>query len=136
MDWPLFFSALLSATLLPGSSEALLLYKLSEQQPAIPLLISATSGNVLGSLLTYYMGMFGNAMLHKRWLGIDGAALKKAEQKYQRWGVYSLLMAWLPVVGDPLCLLGGLMKVNFLVFLLLVAAGKVSRYAVLVYLAT
>ncbi len=80
--------------------------------------------------------MFGNAMLHKRWLGIDGAALKKAEQKYQRWGVYSLLMAWLPVVGDPLCLLGGLMKVNFLVFLLLVAAGKVSRYAVLVYLAT
>ena len=136
MDWALFFSAFVSATLLPGSSEALLLYKLSEQQAAIPLLISATSGNLLGSIVTYAMGMFGNALMHKRWLGIDEKALLKAEKNYQRWGVYSLLLAWLPVIGDPLCLLAGLLRVNLLAFILLAGFGKLARYTVLIYLAT
>ena len=136
MDWPLFISAFLSATLLPGSSEALLLYKLTEQQPAAPLLFSATTGNVLGSLVTYYMGVLGNTIMHRRWLGIDENALKKAEKHYQRWGVYSLLLAWLPVVGDPLCLLAGLMRVNVMAFLLLAGIGKLGRYAAMIYLVT
>ena len=136
MDWTLFFSALLSATLLPGSSEALLVYKLSEQQAALPLLISATSGNLLGSIVTYAMGVFGNTLMHKRWLGIDEKALLKAESNYQRWGVYSLLLAWLPIIGDPLCLLAGLMRVNLAAFVLLAGIGKLARYSVLVYLVT
>ncbi len=136
MDWTLFFSAFLSATLLPGSSEALLLYKLSQQQAAVPLLFSATSGNLLGSIVTYAMGVLGNNLMHKRWLGIDEKALLKAEGHYQRWGVYSLLLAWLPIIGDPLCLLAGLMKVNLVAFVLLAGVGKLARYSVLVYLVT
>lgn len=136
MDWALFFSAFLSATLLPGSSEALLLYKLSEQQVAVTLLVSATSGNLLGSIVTYAMGVFGNTLMHKRWLGIDEKALLKAESNYRRWGVYSLLLAWLPVIGDPLCLLAGLLRVNFAAFVILAGVGKLARYSVLIYLVT
>jgi len=136
LDWALFLSAFLSATLLPGSSEALLLYRLSEQEAVIPLLISATSGNLLGSIVTYYMGVFGNTLMHKRWLGIDEKGLLKAEKNYQRWGVYSLLLAWLPVIGDPLCLLAGLMRVNLIAFMMLAGIGKLARYSVLVYLGT
>jgi membrane protein YqaA with SNARE-associated domain len=136
LDWTLFLSAFLSATLLPGSSEALLLYRLSEQEMVVPLLISATSGNLLGSIVTYYMGVFGNSLMHKRWLGIDEKALFKAEKNYQRWGVYSLLLAWLPVIGDPICLLAGLMRVNLVAFITLAGIGKLARYSVLIYLVT
>ncbi|MBT8448080.1 MAG: DedA family protein [Gammaproteobacteria bacterium] len=136
MDWTLFLSAFLSATLLPGSSEALLVYKLSQQQMVVPLLISATSGNLLGSIVTYYMGVFGNTLMHKRWLGIDEKALLKAEKNYQRWGIYSLLLAWLPMIGDPLCLVAGLMRVNLIAFIMLAGIGKLARYSVLIYLVT
>lgn len=113
-----------------------MLYKLSEQQAALPLLLSATSGNLLGSIVTYAMGIFGNNLMHKRWLGIDEKALLKAEKNYRRWGVYSLLMAWLPIIGDPLCLLAGLLRVNLAAFVLLAGIGKLARYSVLVYLVT
>jgi membrane protein YqaA with SNARE-associated domain len=136
LDWPLFFSALLSATLLPGSSEALLLYKLSQNQAVIPLVASATTGNIIGSLVTYYMGLLGNTVMHRRWLGIDKKALLSAEQSYQRWGVYSLLLAWLPIVGDPLCLMAGLLRVNVIAFILLAGAGKLARYMIIAVMVT
>ena len=134
MDWSLFFSAFLSATLLPGSSEVLLIYKLQQGDAPVVLLASATTGNLLGSLVTYYMGMAGNTLMHKRWLGIDEKSLQKAEKQFQRWGIYSLLFAWLPVIGDPLCLLAGLMRVAILPFILLVGIGKCLRYASIIYL--
>lgn len=134
MDWSLFFSALLSATLLPGSSEVLLIYKLHQGDVPVVLLASATIGNLLGSLVTYYMGVAGNALMHKRWLGIDENSLQKAEKQFKRWGIYSLLIAWLPIIGDPLCLLAGLMRVAILPFILLVGTGKCLRYASIIYL--
>ena len=82
------------------------------------------------------MGVLGNTLMHKRWLGIDEKALLKAEGYYQRWGVYSLLLAWLPIIGDPLCLLAGLMRVNLIAFVLLAGVGKLARYTVLVYRVT
>mgnify|MGYP001818320851 FL=1 len=97
-DWPLFTSAFLSATLLPGSSEALLLFRLHEGADALLLLLSATAGNLLGSLVTYAMGLGGNAMLHRRWLRIDEAGLARAESWFSRWGSSVLLLASLPVI--------------------------------------
>ena len=133
MDWPLFASAFLSATLLPGSSEALLLYRLHEGGDVRTLLLSATAGNLLGSLVTYAMGLGGNAMLHRRWLRIDEADLVRAESRFSRWGSPVLLLAWLPVIGDPLCLLAGLLRVAPVRFVLLVGAGKLARYAFLAW---
>ncbi|MCB1790799.1 MAG: DedA family protein [Gammaproteobacteria bacterium] len=136
MDWTLFFTAFLSATLLPGGSEALLLFRLqSAPDPLIPVL-TATAGNLLGSLLTYAIGRGGNAALHARWLRIDDAALQRAERWFDRWGRPALLLAWLPVVGDPLCLLAGLLRVSILWFTLLVGVGKLLRYAAIAVLAS
>ena len=134
MYWSLFVSALLSATLQPGSSEVLLIYKLGQGDDPLLLLLSATSGNLLGSLVTYLMGIGGNALIHKRWLGINELSLARAERWFQRFGIYSLLLAWLPVIGDPLCLLAGLMKVRVMPFILLVGFGKALRYASIIYL--
>jgi len=77
------------------------------------------------------MGLGGNWLVHKRWLGISEQSLAKAETHFQRYGVWSLLFAWLPVVGDPLCLAAGLLKVNLWLFLLLVGIGKTLRYLII-----
>ena len=131
MDWPLFFSALISSTLFPGGSEALLLYRLNEGGSPVVLVLIATIGNVLGSLITYGMGRLGNTALHKRWLRISETQTEKAEQWFEKYGRPSLLLAWLPVVGDPLCLAAGLMRCGLVTFLVLVSIGKLARYAVL-----
>ena len=135
MDWALFASAFLSATLLPGSSEALLLLKLDGGQPWLPLVAVATAGNLLGSLVTYGLGRAGNLVLHRRWLRIDEHQLARAEAWFKRWGLPSLLLAWLPIVGDPLCLVAGLFRVHPVPFVVLVGAGKLARYGFLAWLA-
>lgn len=133
MDWALFFSAFVSATLLPGSSEAMLLFRLAQGDPWGALVLTATAGNLLGSLVTYAMGRAGNIALHARWLRISERDLSRAENWFGRWGNPSLLLAWLPVVGDPLCLLAGLLRVGPLRFLVLVGLGKLARYAFLAW---
>ena len=136
IDWPLFISAFLSATLLPGSSEALLLYRLGEGGAWLPLVLVATAGNLLGSLLTYGIGRAGNTLLHRRWLRIDEADVQRAEAWFGRWGQPALLLAWLPIVGDPLCLVAGLLRVKLIAFVCLVGLGKLARYAFLAWLVT
>ncbi len=129
MDWSLFLSALISSTLFPGGSEALLLYKLNEGGDAFVLVVIATVGNVLGSLITYGMGRLGNEAAHKKWLRMDAAKVARAEAWFGTYGMPSLLLAWLPVVGDPLCLVAGLLRCHLLYFLILVTIGKAARYA-------
>ena len=131
----MFSSAFLSATLLPGSSEALLLFSVSEGEPWLPLLLVATAGNLLGSLVTFGMGRAGNLVLHRRWLRIGEGEVVRAEAWFRRWGLPSLLLAWLPVVGDPLCLVAGLFRVHPLPFVILVGLGKLARYGFITWLA-
>jgi len=131
MDWPLFFSALISSTLFPGGSEVLLLYRLNEGGAVLALVLIATAGNVLGSLITYAMGRLGNEAVHRRWLRISPEQSARAEQWFARFGKPALLFAWLPIVGDPLCLVAGLLRCGLLPFLLLVTIGKLLRYTLL-----
>jgi len=131
IDWGLFSAALLSSTLLPGGSEALLLLRLADGGPAVPLVLTATVGNVLGSLLTYLIGRAGHQLLLSRWLRIDASDLQRAERGFSRWGRPVLLFAWLPIIGDPLCLLAGILRVSVGSFLLLVGVGKLARYALI-----
>ena len=135
MDWVLFSSALLSATLLPGGSEALLLARLGDGVAWLPLVLTATLGNLLGSLVTYAMGRAGNQVITRRWLRIDAADIARAEKWFARWGAPVLLLAWLPVVGDPLCLFAGLLRLDLPRFLLLVGLGKLARYGLIALLA-
>lgn len=113
----------------------MLLYKASEGSDYLILLLSAGLGNLFGSLVTYGMGRVGNTAIHQQWLRISEKDLIRAESWFNRWGAPSLLLAWLPVVGDPLCLLAGLLRVNITWFVLLVGIGKFSRYAFLLWIA-
>ncbi|HQT30632.1 MAG TPA: YqaA family protein [Thiobacillus sp.] len=129
MDWTLFGSALLSSTLFPGGSEALLLYRLHQGADPLASVLTATAGNVLGSLITYAMGRFGRQAMRRNEKAERQVA--RAERWFARFGRPSLLLAWLPVVGDPLCLVAGVLRVGVGSFLLLVTLGKLARYGVL-----
>lgn len=131
MEWELFFSALLSSTLFPGGSEALLIYRLNEGGGVVTLLLVATAGNVLGSIITYGMGRAGNSAIHKRWLRISESQTERAERWFEKYGRASLLLAWLPVVGDPICLAAGLLRCSLSSFIVLVTVGKAARYTLL-----
>jgi len=133
MDWTLFGSALLSSTLFPGGSEALLLYRLHQGADPVASVLVATAGNVGGSLITYAMGRFGRKAVQHRDAKTD-RHMVRAERWFRRWGYPSLLLSWLPIVGDPLCLVAGVLRVNVAGFLLLVTVGKLARYAALAWL--
>ncbi|WP_275692701.1 YqaA family protein [Rheinheimera hassiensis] len=128
----LFCSGLLAATLFPASSEIVLLALLQQGYNPLWLFIAATAGNTLGSCVNWYLGLKLLNFQHKRWFAVSAAALSRAQQQFQRFGSWSLLFAWLPVVGDPLTFVAGVLKVRFKVFLLLVLVGKAARYAILI----
>ncbi len=133
MDWTLFGSALLSSTLFPGGSEALLLYRLHQGADPLTAVATATAGNVLGSLITYAMGRFSRRAVQRRSANTE-QHVARAERWFARFGRPALLLAWLPVVGDPLCLVAGVLRVGVASFLVLVTLGKLARYAALAWL--
>jgi len=125
----LFLSAFLSATLLPGSSEAMLVGLLSAgHAPVAVLVVVATAGNVLGSTVNWLLGRFFAHYRDLRWFPVSQRAYERAEYWYRRYGVWSLLLAWLPIVGDPLTLIAGVLRTDIRWFLVLVTAGKGARY--------
>jgi membrane protein YqaA with SNARE-associated domain len=124
----LALSAFLAATILPLSSELVLSSLLLAGQSPIPIIIVATIGNVLGSVVNYFLGRWGAEPLLHRWFKLSTHQTNKAEQYFNRYGKWSLLFAWLPIIGDPLTVVAGMLKVNFGLFLLLVTVGKLGRY--------
>ncbi|MDX8388432.1 MAG: YqaA family protein [Ghiorsea sp.] len=133
LDWALFASALISSTLFPGGSEALLLFRLENNQHVLMLVLMATFGNVLGSIITYGMGRYGLKLSH-RWLQTPEEKLKRAEHQFNRFGKIVLLFAWLPIIGDPLCLVAGILRYHFLWFVVFITLGKLARYTFIVWL--
>jgi membrane protein YqaA with SNARE-associated domain len=128
----LFASAFLSATLLPGSSEAALVGLLAAGQGNVALLVAvATAGNVLGSVANWILGRFFSHFRDRRWFPVDRKSFDRAIEWYGRYGVWSLLLAWLPVVGDPLTLVAGALRTDIRWFVLLVMIGKAARYVFL-----
>ena len=132
IDWTLFGSALLSSTLFPGGSEALLLYRPHGGADPLASVATATAGNVLGSLVTYAMGRYGRAALARRGSAAE-RRVARAERGFARFGRPVLLLAWLPVVGDALCLVAGVLRVGVASFVVLVTLGKLARYAALAW---
>lgn len=125
----LFAASLLAATLLPTSSEVLLAAMLaSERFSTSALLLVAIAGNTLGAVINWLLGRYLLHFRERRWFPLSAAQLTRAEQQFQRYGLPCLLFAWLPVVGDPLTLIAGVLRVRFWPFLLLVATGKSLRY--------
>lgn len=127
----LLLISFLASTLLPLGSEWLLVALLLQGYPPAPLIGLATVGNLLGAFTTYLIGRSGGNWLLRHLLRIDPVRRRRAEVIYRRWGSWSLLMAWLPVIGDPLCLVGGLLRTGILPFLFLAGTGKFLRYLLL-----
>lgn len=126
----LFFSALISATLFPLGSEALLIYNIKEGYNLYFLLFFATFGNVLGSLINYYLGLKGEEFLiNKRFLKKKN--IEKYKSLFDRFGAYILLLSWAPIIGDPLTFIAGILKYDIKKFLFLVIISKFLRYLVL-----
>jgi membrane protein YqaA with SNARE-associated domain len=128
----LFFAAFLAATLIPAQSEAVLVgLLLSEGYSALLLVMTATLGNVLGSVVNWVLGRFLTAYADRRWFPVSEQQLSRAAGWYRRWGYWSLLGSWLPIVGDPLTLAAGVMKEPLWRFILIVTLSKGGRYVVL-----
>ena len=128
----LFLAAFGAATLLPLQSEALLVgLLLSERHETWLLLGVATLGNVLGSLVNWWLGTRLEHFKDRRWFPVSAAHLDKARRHYQRFGRWSLLLSWLPIIGDPLTLVAGVMGEPWRRFLLIVTLAKGMRYGVL-----
>ncbi len=125
----LFASALIAATILPMQSEAVLVGLLAAgNQPFAILLIVATVGNVLGSVINWYLGRFLLRFRDRRWFPASDRQLSRAEGWYRRYGRWSLLASWMPVIGDPLTIVAGVLREPLVPFLVLVTIAKGGRY--------
>lgn len=127
----LFLTAFLAATVLPAQSEALLVALLLADHPPWLLVAVATAGNVLGSVVNWWLGRGIERFRERRWFPVGPDALARAQRWYARVGKWSLLLSWVPVIGDPLTLVAGVMREPLPVFVALVTLAKLGRYVVL-----
>ena len=132
----LFASAFLAATILPFSSEAVLAaLTVADGADVLLLWAVASAGNVLGAVANWVLGRFCLTWRDRRWFPVRPAELERAQRWFGRYGQWSLLFAWVPIVGDPLTVAAGLLRVKLAWFLILVSIGKGGRYAVVILLA-
>jgi membrane protein YqaA with SNARE-associated domain len=125
----LFASSFIAATIFPAGSEVVLAtLNIAGDHDKFLLLTIATVGNVLGALVNWFIGYYLIKFKDKKWFPLKKKQLKKYSGIYQKWGVWSLLLAWLPFIGDPLTVMAGIFKTNIWLFLLLVTISKASRY--------
>lgn len=128
----LFAASFLAATVFPFQSEAILVgLLLGGDLPWTTLLAVATVGNVLGAVVNWGLGRFFLRFRDRRWFPVKPDTYARVERWYGRYGVWSLLFAWLPIVGDSLTVVAGALRANLPLFVVLVTAGKLGRYAVL-----
>lgn len=128
----MFFSALLAATIFPAQSEAVLLALTASGRYSLwVLFVVASIGNILGAVVNWWLGL-GIERFHQHpWFPIREKALHRAQAWYHRYGKWSLLLSWMPIIGDPLTVAAGVMRERFPVFLGIVAIAKAGRYGFL-----
>jgi membrane protein YqaA with SNARE-associated domain len=129
----LFASSFLAATILPFYSEVVLFAMIRAGEPAGLLLAVAAVGNTLGSVVNWLLGRYLLHFQHKKWFYFKPEQIEKMQAWFQRYGVWSLLLAWMPIGGDPLTLVAGIMRVNLWLFIVLVGIGKTLRYVAVIY---
>lgn len=128
----LFTAAFAAATLIPAQSEAALVGLLLKGSASPGALLAvATLGNVLGSLVNWLLGRAIERLGHKRWFPVSEQQLERAQQRYHRYGRWSLLLSWVPIIGDPLTVVAGTLREPLWSFLLLVTLAKGGRYLLL-----
>ena len=127
----LFTSAFGAATLLPGTSEIAFVALLQQGSAPFWVWLVATAGNSLGAVVNWLLGRFLTRFEERRWFPFKPDSLHRGQAWFQKYGVWSLLLAWMPIFGDALTFIAGVMRVRFALFFVLTAIGKGARYAVL-----
>ncbi len=127
----LFLVAFLAATLLPAYSEVLFVGLLAAGYDPVALWAWATAGNTLGAAVNWLLGRYLLHYQDRSWFPFKPDTLGLAQGWFQRYGIWSLLLSWAPIVGDTLTFIAGLMGLRFSLFLLLTALGKGTRYAIM-----
>jgi membrane protein YqaA with SNARE-associated domain len=128
----LFAVAFVAATILPAHSEVALVGLLLTGKFSPLLLIAvASAGNILGSCVNWLLGGFAERFRDRKWFPVSPKALDKAQGWYRRYGRWSLLLSWAPVIGDPLTVAAGFLREPFWSFLILVTIAKTARYVLL-----
>ena len=127
----LFLAAFIAATILPMQSEAALVGLLLADYSPWALVSVASAGNVLGSVVNWLLGRGIERFRERRWFPASPAAMARAERFYRRYGRWTLLLSWVPIVGDPLTVVAGVLREPFWSFLALVTLAKTGRYVAL-----
>lgn len=128
----LFAAAFLAATVIPAQSEtALVVLQLTGHYPIAALVGVASIGNILGSVVNWLLGRGVDRFRTQRWFPVSAARLDRAQLWYRKYGKWSLLASWVPVIGDPITVVAGVLRVPLVTFLLLVSVAKIGRYAAL-----
>ena len=131
----LFTISFLAATILPFSSELTLAGLIAASNyDNLLLLVVASFGNVLGSVVNWVLGFYSRNLITKKWFPFKDKQIENSSKWFNKLGKWSLLFAWVPVIGDPLTLAAGLLRVKFIEFVILVTIGKFSRYFLIYYL--
>ena len=131
----LFGIAFAAATVFPLQSEAALVaLLLTGKQPVWALVAVASVGNVLGSVVNWGLGRGIERFRDRPWFPASPVALARAQQGYRRWGHWSLMLSWAPIIGDPLTVAAGVLREPLPRFLLLVTLAKTGRYVTLALL--
>lgn len=132
----MFLAALVAGTFLPflpASSELVLggFLAAGEGEPGL-LVLAATVGNVVGSIINYFVGRYVSGLAGRRWFPATEAQMQRASLQFNRYGFWILLMSWLPVFGDLITTIAGLLRTNFKLFVALTSIGKFFRYFLIV----
>ena len=131
----LFVVSFLSATIFPASSELTLIGLISmNTYNTFSLLSAASLGNIMGSALNWFLGFYILRYINKKWFPFSQDQIDRASSWFKRFGIWSLLFAWLPFIGDPLTLIAGILRIKFIFFIILVGVGKILRYLALISL--
>lgn len=131
----LFISSFLASTILPLGSEALVVLLIRINFSFFLVVAVATAGNYLGACTSYYIGFKGRQDLIEKYLAVPKAKLEKADNWFKKYGTYSLLFTWVPVIGDAITVSCGILKLDFKIFSFYVILGKMLRYAAVAYFA-
>ena len=132
----LFSSSFISSTLLPGHSELILTaFIYSNKFPVLTLVLVASLGNILGSVLNWYLGFYFVKFKEKKWFPINHSQLEKASLWFTNYGKWTLFLSWVPFIGDPLTVVAGILRIPIITFLIIVSISKILRYVFISFIA-
>ncbi len=132
----LFISSFLSSTILPGHSEiTITTLILLEKYSQFLLIFFASLGNILGSIVNWFLGLYITKFVNKSWFSFSKKQLDKSSSWYLKYGKWSLFLSWVPIIGDPLTIVAGMFRVPLIIFIIIVSISKALRYIFVGYVA-